>query len=256
MSRRAALLLAILAPAAGAAAACGEEERGRPAERPAAQAPSGAGRDAVRMLRDAYARTRREGTAQATYRVSGTPGGTLLTAEGPSDLRRTNARLRVRLAGAGGGDLSVHLTGGDAFVELPGAGWRRAPQGATSFSTGLDALAWLGGVTGDVREVGPRRFRVQVDLTRVAGELPAGERRRHREELRRRFRVTRLPAEVGLDRQGHVTRFAVDLPASALREVPAGGVRTLRVEVGLARFGVPVPSAPREAAALGDTDPA
>ncbi len=255
MSRRA-LLLAVLALPGGAVAACGGEEAERPAERPRAAAPA-SGQDPARVLRDAYARTVREGTAQATYRVTAPPGGDLLTAEGPSDLRRTNARLRVRLAGTGGGgDLTVHLTGERSFVELPGVGWRQAPRSATGFSTGLDALAWLAGVSGEVREVGPRRFRVQVDLARVARELPAAERDRYREELRRRFRVTRLPAEVTIDREGHVGRFAVDLPASALRQAPGGGVQALRIEVGLTRFGVPVPAAPREAAALGDTSPA
>jgi hypothetical protein len=257
MTRRAALLLAVLALPAAGVTACGGDEPERAAERPAAQAPAAGAGDAARALREATARTLRAGTAQASYRVTATPGGLLLTADGPSELRRRNARLRVRTTAQGGPgpEVQVHLAGERSFVELPGVGWRAAPAEATGFSTGLDALSWLGGVTDDVREVAPRRFRAVVDLGRVAGELPRDERSRYREELRRRFRATELPAEVLLDAQGNVTRFRVDLPASALREAPGGGVQGLRIEVGLTRFGIAVPPAPRDAAPLGETDP-
>jgi hypothetical protein len=251
LRRRLATVLAVLVLPAGGLVACGDDEG--PAERPSAggreQAPP-AGRDVAATLREAYRRTRAEGTAQATYRVVTRPGGQVaLEAEGPSDLRRTNARLAVRLGpgggGAGAGDaIDVHVSEEGAYVRLPGAGWQRAPQDAAGFSTGLDALSWLGGVTDDARAVGPRRYRATIDLGRVAENLPRAERERYREELRRRFRTAELPAEIALDAQGRVARFAVDLPAAALRDAPGGAGQALRVEVALARFGVEVPDPP------------
>jgi hypothetical protein len=224
----------------------------------------------------AYSTTVGAQSAQGSASLS--VGATSVTVNGVGDLRTDQAVLTVQLPEPFG-RIEVRSTGQDYFVHLPaqlqgvagGKPWVRVDRstlqalagsqlGVPGLGTTMDfrsVLAWLRGVSGQIRTLGNERinstptthYRAQVDLSRVAASMGADAN--DASALAQAVGRT-LPVDVWIDAQGRLRQLKVSLDLNTLHAsqgatvpTPAGGTAVLTVDLwnfGITVHPVPPPS--------------
>jgi hypothetical protein len=167
--------------------------------------------------------------------------------------RTVYAKLPAELAGS---------LGGKPWVKLDAKALAAAGMGQLSQLNPAEQLGYLHGVTGDAEVVGEEavdgtpttHYRVTIDLDRAAKSAPAPSRASIA-EARKALGAATLPADVWIDAEGRVRKFATTMemtPTSVAGAAGATGPMTVDLTVAYSDFGTAVDVTAPPAAEMTD----
>ena len=186
-----------------------------------------------------------------------------MTGGGSFDMVTGNAQMRMTVPGFG--DTEIRMVGGTVYTKLPaevakslgGKPWVKVDAKAME-AAGLGQLArmspaeqmgYLKGIGKDVTTVGKEtvdgtpttHYRVTVDLDRAAAQA-SPELRKSIDEARKSLSSPVLPADVWVDEQGLLRKFAATMTATPPKTVAGGatGPVTVAIAQKYSDLGAPV----------------